>query len=42
MKEKMKHTEKKKIVNFAFVMVDKYPFFNNPIFQNLENYRPKD
>ena len=30
----------KKLVNLASVMVDKYLFFDNPLFQNSETERP--
>ena len=30
----------KKLVNLASVMVDKYLFFDNPVFRNSETERP--
>ena len=37
MKEKIKYIKKKKIVNLTSAIVDKYPFSDNPIFENFEN-----
>ena len=30
----------KKLVNLASIMVDKYLFFDNPVFRNFETERP--
>ena len=40
MTEKIIEIKKKKLVNLASAMVDKYLFFDNPVFQNSETEHP--